>query len=107
MREDNGSGYKLTCANEEAVDETGSSRKRELVYELSAKGFGLSGLGWHPSVDLGRLVRCTPGLHLGAARLGAGLGAAPFTAAGRRKEGKGEEKERKRKKKEKRGERGW
>ena len=46
MRKDNGSGYKSTCANEETVDKTGSPRTRELTYELSTKGFGLSGLDW-------------------------------------------------------------
>ena len=58
--EDNGSGYKSTCANKETVDETRSSQERELAYELTTKGFGLSGLdwagsglGWRPPVGLG------------------------------------------------------
>ena len=68
MRDDNGSGYKSTCANEKTVDEMGLPRMRELAYELSAKwawavgpglgrilpGLAESGFGWHPSAGLGR-----------------------------------------------------
>ena len=46
MREDNNSGYKSTCANEEIIDGTGSPCERELAYELTTKGFGLLGLDW-------------------------------------------------------------
>ena len=83
MREDNGSGYKSTCANEETVDETGLSRERELAYELTTKGFGLSGLdwarfglGWRLSVGLGLAWAAHARPRLGRApmpRLGASL----------------------------------
>ena len=49
MRDDNGSGYKSTCGNEKTVDETGLSRMRELVYELSTKWT------WFVGPGLGRI----------------------------------------------------
>ena len=73
MCEDNGSGYKSTCANEENVDETGSPRRRELAYELTLRGFGLSGL------DLAWVCRNWPGLVL-ADRAGRTWGRTPGVA---------------------------
>ena len=45
VREDNGSGYKSTSANEKIVDEMGSLRTRELAYELSTKRVWVVGPG--------------------------------------------------------------
>ena len=45
MRDDNGSGYKSTCANEETIDETGLPRMKELAYELSAEWVRANWLG--------------------------------------------------------------
>ena len=64
MRDNNDSGYKSTCANEEIVDGTGSPRTGQLAHELSTKGFwvggpglgriwpGLAGSGWPDSPKL-------------------------------------------------------
>ena len=46
VRNDNGSGYKSTCVNEETVDETGFSLETEIAYKQTTKEFGLSGLDW-------------------------------------------------------------
>ena len=46
VRNENDSGYKSTCANEETVDETRLPRMRELAYELSARRVGAGGLDW-------------------------------------------------------------
>ena len=103
MRDNNGSGYKSTCVNEETVDETGLPRKRELAYELSAKWVwaGRPGLGriWHGLVPAGCLGRAW------AARLDASLVrlSSPelLLAGGEKGEEKRRERRKKRKKEEK------
>ena len=116
VRDSNGSGYKSTWANKKTVDETGLPREMELAYELTTKEFRLSdldwarsGLGWHPSVGLGRAWATRTRPRLVRRALGCWPDAVSFAGAaiGRRGKGKGEENERekekkKRKKKEKR-----
>ena len=48
VRDDNGSGYKSTCANEETIDETGLSRTRELIREMGSGCLAWAGpnLAW-------------------------------------------------------------
>ena len=74
--DDNDRSYKSTCANEKTVDETGSTRIKELAYELSTKevravGPGLgriglgsveSGLAWSPQPGLATLAWLVRGL---------------------------------------------
>ena len=104
VRDDNGSGYKSTCANEETVDETGLLRTRELAYKLSAKWAwavgpglgriwpGLASTGRPGSSELGctwyvaHWVACLV-LRLGRA-LGCWPGATPFAGAAVGRRGK-------------------
>ena len=64
---ENDSGYKSTCANEETVDKTGLPRTRELAYELSARRVraGGPGLGW---IWPGLVPAGRPGSRLGLVR---------------------------------------
>ena len=115
VRDDNGSGYKSTYANEKIVDETELPRTREHAYELSAKWVWVGGPGlgqiWPRLVLVG-----LPGSRLGrawcVARLVLRLVRAPRcwpsstefvgAAAGRRREERREEKRKKEEKKERR-----
>ena len=62
VRDDNNSGYKSTCANEEIVDGTGSLRTGQLAHELSTKGFWVGGPGlgriWPGLVPVGQPRSC-------------------------------------------------
>ena len=101
MRDDNDSGYKSTCANEETVDETGLPRTRQLAYELSTKWVWLAGLGWPDLAWVGVCLSAwvAPGSRAWVPRLvrtpGFWPGSSEFTGAvaGRKREGGREEKE--------------
>ena len=114
MRDDNGRGYKSTCANEETVNEMGLPQMRELAYELSTKwawvvGPGLGriwlGLG-HPGLAVHASCCVRPGCYVGWAAGAPVLGWSAWarlagSRAGRRRSWSKEERRKEKEKKEK------